>query len=329
MSEDEKIEIMGKVLSMLNIDAWMCVKDAMKAGGTCEIEDFDGEYEAFFSEDCEYVANLERKTGSELVRMTVLPEWVEAYKKHGREIEDARVAFDIIELYAASAAHLYGAVTLEGLMEVIRHYDPKFVLDLEATENIVEMRSMGPYASFWLDDGVIAYKRRYLPEDSDVDERLDELLESQREHERWFPPSRDELFRWKDPDYFEETPQTEALRVLFEDDWQLFDQDENTDMVACICDCAVAGYRMSEILSTVKNEFGMDFANAGEKTDRLLKAIAEVNNTLRMDVHAGHTPDEVGFDFLETPVRREEPKVGRNDPCPCGSGKKYKKCCGR
>jgi len=32
------------------------------------------------------------------------------------------------------------------------------------------------------------------------------------------------------------------------------------------------------------------------------------------------------------PVRqyvREAPKVGRNDPCPCGSGKKHKKCCGR
>ncbi|MDA8124096.1 MAG: YchJ family protein [Deltaproteobacteria bacterium] len=27
-------------------------------------------------------------------------------------------------------------------------------------------------------------------------------------------------------------------------------------------------------------------------------------------------------------VRREAPKTGRNDPCPCGSGKKYKKCCG-
>jgi SEC-C motif-containing protein len=26
---------------------------------------------------------------------------------------------------------------------------------------------------------------------------------------------------------------------------------------------------------------------------------------------------------------RSQPKVGRNDPCPCGSGKKYKKCCGR
>ncbi len=27
-------------------------------------------------------------------------------------------------------------------------------------------------------------------------------------------------------------------------------------------------------------------------------------------------------------VRHEGPKIGRNDPCPCGSGKKYKKCCG-
>ena len=29
------------------------------------------------------------------------------------------------------------------------------------------------------------------------------------------------------------------------------------------------------------------------------------------------------------PVRRQQKKVGRNEPCPCGSGKKYKKCHGR
>ena len=29
------------------------------------------------------------------------------------------------------------------------------------------------------------------------------------------------------------------------------------------------------------------------------------------------------------PVTREAPKIGRNDPCPCGSGKKFKKCCGK
>ncbi len=29
------------------------------------------------------------------------------------------------------------------------------------------------------------------------------------------------------------------------------------------------------------------------------------------------------------PIVRDAPKVGRNDPCPCGSGKKHKKCCGK
>ncbi len=36
-----------------------------------------------------------------------------------------------------------------------------------------------------------------------------------------------------------------------------------------------------------------------------------------------------GGDGGMSPTRRKTPKVGRNDPCPCGSGKKYKHCCGR
>ncbi|MDI9570273.1 MAG: preprotein translocase subunit SecA [Pseudomonadota bacterium] len=36
-----------------------------------------------------------------------------------------------------------------------------------------------------------------------------------------------------------------------------------------------------------------------------------------------------GEDVSATPVKREKEKVGRNDPCPCGSGKKFKRCCGR
>jgi preprotein translocase subunit SecA len=38
--------------------------------------------------------------------------------------------------------------------------------------------------------------------------------------------------------------------------------------------------------------------------------------------------NKYGEEGPQRPVRREN-KVGRNDPCPCGSGKKYKKCCGR
>jgi preprotein translocase subunit SecA len=42
----------------------------------------------------------------------------------------------------------------------------------------------------------------------------------------------------------------------------------------------------------------------------------------------GPRPARTGGDDVVRQVKREEPKVGRNDPCPCGSGKKYKKCHG-
>ncbi len=38
---------------------------------------------------------------------------------------------------------------------------------------------------------------------------------------------------------------------------------------------------------------------------------------------------EEAIEQATAPVRRDVPKVGRNEPCPCGSGKKYKNCCGR
>jgi preprotein translocase subunit SecA len=43
---------------------------------------------------------------------------------------------------------------------------------------------------------------------------------------------------------------------------------------------------------------------------------------------AQQPPRVGGDDAVPKTVRRDEPKVGRNDPCPCGSGKKYKKCHG-
>jgi preprotein translocase subunit SecA len=36
-----------------------------------------------------------------------------------------------------------------------------------------------------------------------------------------------------------------------------------------------------------------------------------------------------GEQAQKQPIKRDGEKIGRNEPCPCGSGKKYKKCCGR
>jgi SEC-C motif-containing protein len=45
--------------------------------------------------------------------------------------------------------------------------------------------------------------------------------------------------------------------------------------------------------------------------------------------HEGRWVFVDGKEIAAPPVKRDEPRIGRNDPCPCGSGKKHKKCCGK
>ena len=57
------------------------------------------------------------------------------------------------------------------------------------------------------------------------------------------------------------------------------------------------------------------------------KVLAELRLSLADDVIANR---RYWFErAIPETVRRSTPKVGRNDPCPCGSGKKFKNCCGR
>jgi uncharacterized protein len=45
------------------------------------------------------------------------------------------------------------------------------------------------------------------------------------------------------------------------------------------------------------------------------------------EIHAYWLARREAYAPSSAPFRRTEPSVGRNDPCPCGSGKKFKKCC--
>lgn len=45
------------------------------------------------------------------------------------------------------------------------------------------------------------------------------------------------------------------------------------------------------------------------------------------EIHAWWLARREGLAPVSAPVRHEAPRIGRNDPCPCGSGKKYKRCC--
>lgn len=72
--------------------------------------------------------------------------------------------------------------------------------------------------------------------------------------------------------------------------------------------------------------------NEGEVSFTAHFTIKDVPQELREDAVFGRVDDEWfyvdGHVYGQDPYVRETPRIGRNEPCPCGSGKKYKKCCG-
>ena len=69
----------------------------------------------------------------------------------------------------------------------------------------------------------------------------------------------------------------------------------------------------------------------GPKKEEREKSLQAVHKTMGQIDQARERQTAVSSQSQaqNTTIKRTSPKVGRNDPCPCGSGKKYKNCCGR
>jgi len=102
------------------------------------------------------------------------------------------------------------------------------------------------------------------------------------------------------------------------------------DLEACKAWSAASEWHGLEILHTVDGQ-------KGDKTGVVeFRALYTTNDEFCNHHEVSQFVNEKdGWKFAsgelisESPIVREEPKIGRNDPCPCGSGKKYKKCCGK
>ena len=93
-------------------------------------------------------------------------------------------------------------------------------------------------------------------------------------------------------------------------------------------------HEVIQILSTVQIEQPEDVGAAEQERQRAAanQTINYYHNEPQSELAEIAQPEEVSAEgqvAKVTTVRREGPKVGRNDPCPCGSGKKYKHCHGK
>ena len=107
-----------------------------------------------------------------------------------------------------------------------------------------------------------------------------------------------------------------------------------------MCDISLwcAGNSSFSVLLDKINASGLRLST--DTFNYLIGMISELNARTRKPCLKGHKPNEIeNYNLPSIPrimITPEKPapvkvehKVGRNDPCPCGSGKKYKKCCGK
>jgi preprotein translocase subunit SecA len=96
------------------------------------------------------------------------------------------------------------------------------------------------------------------------------------------------------------------------------DTELNKNIVSFLCHAAIVTENQQQRTPQVREPARIDLSKLRQRKDELVPA---------------GPPDQAPEYIDPTPQRQEPikagPKVGRNDPCPCGSGKKYKNCHGK
>ena len=155
-------------------------------------------------------------------------------------------------------------------------------------------------------------------------------------------PEKQELLKYMDDLYFEKTNEYKALLKYTSKHFFKGEEEKAEWLCEDIYDICHVGPDLKKLLEIYNARVGgfKDMAQAEE----ILQLMVELSNNARRWENNGHTsleifernkksklgsiidkPSEFGGDnVIDIKTRK---KIGRNDPCPCGSGKKYKNCC--
>jgi uncharacterized protein len=123
--------------------------------------------------------------------------------------------------------------------------------------------------------------------------------------------------------------ETPLLELLESPEQKDFGRAKQETLPHCCQVCDVrnmcnGGCPKDRIIRTPDGEPGLNYLCAGYR--RFFTHCRPYTVQLAAQRWAGHPPEQLMQQLRATEVRAL-PKAGRNDPCPCGSGRKYKKCC--
>ncbi|HHT50585.1 MAG TPA: hypothetical protein GXZ78_03795 [Eubacteriaceae bacterium] len=225
--------------------------------------------------------------------------------------------------YIIALTHLYGLVDKDKVVEI-------FNMQNEEKINIERLKQSIDFEE--LKENYVEFMDDYFIHDTILEfDDFDNLL-SAKADKPFYIPNQKELLKYKDDNYFEINKEYNDLfkyinkNLLDGDEWQA---RMIVDDIQGYCQI---GAKPSEIFN-IFNHREISF-NDEKQVNDVLQLVMNLANNTRIWENNGHTPNEI-FERYEKhklkplPNKRFEinRKIGRNDPCPCGSGKKYKRCC--
>lgn len=242
------------------------------------------------------------------------------------EVERKRQENQEIFLYIRGLSSLFGVVPLEKVISIFNAHHARMV-DGILLRGFLENSARDDICC-WLDGDILVHEA--LDEDDEEEMyRIGKGIE-------YYNPGHEEVLHWADEDYIEWTEPLKALEAFFRARLQMSEKDAQAAAIdtqnGIHIDCNLEDLMDSPIAPLSLN-------HPLEILDDYVEVLEAVRLQTRIWSLKGHKPAELPG---KMPARASfkvqwksishflKPKPpGRNDPCPCGSGLKYKRCCGR
>ena len=229
---------------------------------------------------------------------------------------------DLVNDYAIAAVNLYGVITQDDFVELFNSQNDRKT-DIDEMFGIL-------IRYVYMDYGYVFWEEYIVSDEFEEDDYKDvELYAKIAASKPRFLPGREEFLKRSDWNYVEQTPQLHKLRAYISRSIAE-DEAQADEFVKKFYFFTIREAKPQEYIDTIE-EHGILLS--ADRIKVLMSLIYDLSNNVRTWLNNGHTAKELAAkagEHLTPPVN--EPvrviKIGRNEPCPCGSGKKYKKCCG-
>lgn len=220
----------------------------------------------------------------------------------------------LLKEYAEAAVNLYGAISIDEFAAIFNSQNAE---QTDKKEVISEL-SRGRDAIYLIHNGYLVHFS--FAEDNFG--KLDAFLRTCAGKPRYVPAAV-EFVKYAEIMYSDNPIHMAKLRLFLE---RIFGvSDETISLYKNIYEACRREASIQEI-ERIVTENNKAFDSAADFA-KFVNILTELMNNTHTWSNNGYTPEQMVQMMRHHTVRSV--KIGRNDPCPCGSGKKYKKCCGR